>query len=136
MFGNDKNKKHTPLPLRPTNLRSLNLATWFFMTAVQFRSSPQQFSSFPALIVTRVPSVTSSSATTLKATGKDLLDLQWVGKALQRIAGLPVCTRSPWQALSVSWMALKLSIPIGPSGKCILRRQLHNFTRFSQKNQI
>lgn len=111
--------EHWPLPLRPTNLRSLNLATWFFMTAVQFLNSPQQFSSLPALIVTRVPSLTSSRATTLKATGSDLFDLQCDGNALQRMAGLPVLTRSPWQACSVSWIALKLSIPNGPSGKCI-----------------
>lgn len=112
-------RAYVPLPLLPTNLRSLNLATWFFMTAVQFLNSPQQFSSFPALMVTRVPSLTSSNATTLNATGRDLFDLQCVGSALQRIAGLPVCTRSPWQALSVSWIAPKLSIPKGPSGKCI-----------------
>lgn len=84
-----------PLPLRPTNRRSLNLATWFFITAVQFLNSPQQFSSFPALMVTSVPSLTSSRATTLNATGSDLFDLQWDGKALHRIAGLPVLTKSP-----------------------------------------
>jgi len=53
-----------PLPDLPTNRRSLNLATWFFMMAVQLRSSPHQFSSFPALTVTRVPSSMSSKATT------------------------------------------------------------------------
>ena len=30
-----------PLPDLPTNLKSLNFATWFFMIAVQLRSSPQ-----------------------------------------------------------------------------------------------
>lgn len=33
--------RHIPLPLRPTNLRSLNLATWFFMAAVAFLSSAE-----------------------------------------------------------------------------------------------
>ena len=53
-----------PRPLRPMILKSLNLATLFFMTAVLLRSSPQKFSSFPALRVTTVPSVTSLSAIT------------------------------------------------------------------------
>lgn len=67
---------HIPLPLRPTNLKSLNLATWFFITAEQFRSSAHQFSSLPAFIVTIVPSPTSASDTTLNATGSVLLDRQ------------------------------------------------------------
>ena len=48
-----------PRPLRPTNLRSENLASWFFMTAVQFLISPPQLSSLPHLTLTRVPSGTS-----------------------------------------------------------------------------
>lgn len=54
-----------PRPDRPTNRKSLNLATWFFMIAVAFRNSPQKFSSLPALIMTWVPSLTSPNATTL-----------------------------------------------------------------------
>lgn len=41
--------KDFPRPLLPTNLRSLNLATWFLITAVQFLSSAQEFSSFPVM---------------------------------------------------------------------------------------
>lgn len=85
-------KDHLPRPLLPTKRRSLNLATWFFMTAVQFRSSPHQLSSFPARIVTMVPSPTSVKATTLKATGRVLLERQWFGSAEHRIYGLPVRT--------------------------------------------
>ena len=48
-----------PRPLLPTNLRSENLASWFFMTAVQFLISPPQLSSLPHLTLTRVPSGTS-----------------------------------------------------------------------------
>lgn len=71
--------KHLPLPLLPTNLKSLNLATWFFINVVEFLSSAQQFSSLPARTVTNVPSTTSPRATTLNATGSVLLDLQCVG---------------------------------------------------------
>lgn len=110
----------SPLPLRPTNLRSLNLATWFFMTAVKFLSSPQQFSSLPALMVTIVPSVTSSREMTLNATGRDLFDLQWDGNELHMMAGLPVVTKSPWNLLADSWIALRVSTPKGLSRKCIL----------------
>lgn len=74
----------SPLPLLPTNLRSLNLAIWFFIRAVAFLNSAQEFSSFPALTVTTVPSLTSPSATTLKATGNVLFDLQCVGSWLHR----------------------------------------------------
>lgn len=83
---------HLPRPLRPTNRRSLNLATWFFMTAEPFRSSAHQFSSLPALIVTNVPSPTSANDTTLKATGNVLFDRQWLGSAEHRKYGLPVRT--------------------------------------------
>ena len=38
---NKTDELNSPLPDLPTNLRSLNLATWFFMTAVQLRSSEQ-----------------------------------------------------------------------------------------------
>ena len=72
-----------PRPLRPTKRKSLNFATWFFITAVQFRSSPQKFSSLPAITVTRVPSHTSPNATTLNAMGRVLLDRQCVGRVVQ-----------------------------------------------------
>uniref|UniRef100_A0A182XTI1 Uncharacterized protein n=1 Tax=Anopheles quadriannulatus TaxID=34691 RepID=A0A182XTI1_ANOQN len=84
-----------PRPDRPTNRRSLNFATWFFITAVALRSSAWKFSSLPAFIVTSVPSWISSSAITLNAHGKLLLERQCVGKAEQRTAGDPVCTSSP-----------------------------------------
>lgn len=68
--------KLLPRPLRPTNLRHMvktlnwrltpishlrseNLASWFFMTAVQFLISPPQLSSLPHFTETRVPSGTS-----------------------------------------------------------------------------
>lgn len=85
-----KERNDSPLPLRPTNLRSLNLATWFFIRAVEFLSSAQQFSSLPARTVTRVPSPTSPRATTLKATGRVLLDLQCAGRTVQTKCGEPV----------------------------------------------
>lgn len=85
-------KIYLPRPLRPTNRKSLNLATWFFITAVQFRSSAHQFSSLPAFIVTEVPSPTSANATTLNGTGSVLFDRQWFGSAEHRIYGLPVRT--------------------------------------------
>lgn len=88
----EKCKRNLPLPLRPTNLKSLNLATWFFITAVQFRNSAHQFSSLPAFIVTIVPSPTSANVTTLNATGSVLFDLQWCGSDEHKIYGLPVRT--------------------------------------------
>lgn len=110
-----------PRPERPTNLRSLNLATWFFITAVQFLSSAQKFSSFPALMVTIVPSWMSSRATTLKAHGRLLLDLQWVGRVEQRTEGEPVVTSSPWYSWRsscrfayISWMICVCS------GSCLI----------------
>lgn len=84
---------YLPRPLLPTNRRSLNLATWFFITAVQFLSSPHQFSSLPARIVTIVPSPTSANATTLNATGNVLFERQWFGNAEHNIYGLPVRTK-------------------------------------------
>ena len=87
--------KLLPRPDRPTNLKSLNLATWFFITAVWFRSSPQKFSSFPALTDTNVPSGTSWNVNTLNPIGRDLLDLQWLGRGEHKTHGEPVCTSSP-----------------------------------------
>ena len=72
------------------------------MTAVQFLSSPQKFSSLPALTVTNVPSIISSRATTLNATGRDLFDRQCDGRAEHKTAGLPVCTSSPWYSCRAS----------------------------------
>lgn len=74
---------HLPLPLLPTKRKSLNLATWFFITAVQLRSSPQKFSSLPARIVTMVPSITSPNAKTLNAIGSVLFERQCVGNVVQ-----------------------------------------------------
>lgn len=85
----------SPRPLRPTNLKSLNFATWFFMTVVQFLSSPQKFSSFPHIKWQGVPSCTSPNATTLNATGKVLFDRQWVGRVEQTMWGDPVRVSSP-----------------------------------------
>ena len=39
---------------------------------------------------------------TLKATGRDLLDRQWLGRGEQRMHGDPVCTNSPWSPRN-SW---------------------------------
>lgn len=91
-----------PLPLRPTNLRSLKRATWFFMTAVAFRSSAEKFSSLPAAIETRTPSGISPSATTLNATGSVLLHLQCDGNTLQTKFGESVFTSSPGYSASAS----------------------------------
>lgn len=97
-----------PLPLLPTNLRSLNLAIWFFITAVQFLSSAQQFSSLPALTVTTVPSNTSPKATTLKAIGNVLFDRQCVGNKEHKKYGLPVRTSSPGCSAWISWRILSV----------------------------
>lgn len=98
-----------PRPDLPTKRRSLNLATWFFMYATEFRSSAQKFSSLPAAMVTLVPSLTSPRATTLKATGRVLLDRQWAGKTEHTKFGLPVPTNSPgWSpriVLTLPWSA-------------------------------
>lgn len=90
-----RHRRHSPRPERPTNRRSLNLATWFFISAVQLRSSAQKFSSLPARMVTGVPSGTSPSATTLNATGSVLLDRQCVGSTVHTTCGQPVRTSSP-----------------------------------------
>ena len=94
--------KLLPRPLRPMNLRSLNLAMLFLMMAVLLRSSPQKFSSLPALRVTTVPSLTSLRAITLNAVGRVLFDLQWEGRAVQRTLGAPVFTSSPGCSFSIS----------------------------------
>lgn len=91
-----------PLPLRPTNRKSLKRATWFFITAVALRSSAAKFSSLPAAIVTRTPSGISPSATTLKATGRVLLHLQCDGNTLQTKFGESVLTSSPGYSASAS----------------------------------
>lgn len=83
---------HSPLPLRPTKRRSLNLATCSFIVAWQFFSSALQFSSLPARIVTVVPSPTSTSATTLKELGSVLLARQCGGSLEHKKYGLLVRT--------------------------------------------
>jgi hypothetical protein len=65
-----------PLPERPTNLRSLNLAVWFFIMAEAFLNSADEFSSLPAVKMTFVPSGISLREITLKGTGRVLLHLQ------------------------------------------------------------
>jgi len=72
------------------NLRSLNLATESYMTAVALRISPHKFSSLPAVSRTVVPSATSPSATTVNVAGSALLQRQCVGSAEQTTFGLPV----------------------------------------------
>merc|ERR1719180_254006 len=81
--------KALPLPLLPMILRSLNLATLFFITCELFLSSPQKFSSLPILRLTIVPSSMSLNAITLKAEGSVLFDLQWFGSAVHRTCGEP-----------------------------------------------
>ena len=93
-------RANLPLPLLPTNRRSLNFATEFLMYATEFLSSAQKFSSLPADIVTFVPSFTSPRATTLKATGRVLLERQCEGKTEQTKLGEPVRTSSPGCSLS------------------------------------
>ena len=88
-----------PLPDLPMNRRSLNLATWFFTWATELRSSELQFSSFPARMVTRVPSSTSPKMTTRKAVGNVLLERQCFGRGEHRTQGLPVATSSPGSML-------------------------------------
>lgn len=89
------NVSHSPRPLRPTNRKSLNFATWFFITVVQFLSSPQKFSSLPHMRCTGVPSGISPSATTRNAPGSVLFDRQCVGSVEQTMCGEPVRVNSP-----------------------------------------
>ena len=86
---------NVPRPERPMKRRSLNLATWFLMTAVALRSSALQFSSLPARTVTSVPSSTPPRHTTRNAVGRVLLERQWLGSDVQITHGLPVRTSSP-----------------------------------------
>src|SRR6218665_877652 len=86
-----------PLPLRPTNRISLKTADPSVMYPTLFRNSPQKFSSFPADMVTFVPSGTSPPAETIrKMPGRDLLALQCGGSGEERMLGLPVRIRSDW----------------------------------------
>ena len=94
--------KLLPRPLRPMIRKSLNFATFCFITAVLFLNSPQKFSSLPTLKLTTVPSSISLRAITLKAIGKVLLLLQCVGRAVQRTLGAPVLTSSPGCSLRIS----------------------------------
>lgn len=58
----------------------------------------------------------SSRATTLKAHGRLLFDLQWFGSVEQRIEGDPVVTSSPWYSWRSSWrfwyMSFMIDVPI------------------------
>lgn len=83
-----------PRPERPMKRRSLNLAMWFFMTAVALRSSALQFSSFPARTETIVPSSIPPRHTTRNAVGSVLLERQCVGSDEHKTHGLPVRTSS------------------------------------------
>lgn len=85
-----------PFPLRPTNRRSLNLATPFFNLAILFFTSALQFLSLPADMITSVRSGTSLSVViTLNANGKLPLLRTCFGNFEQKIVGEPVCTNSP-----------------------------------------
>ena len=89
------NQYNLPRPLRPTNLRSLNFATWFLKIACELRNSPQQFSSLPALTVTSVPSGISPNDITLNDIGSVLFERQWFGNGVHIMDGEPVRTSSP-----------------------------------------
>merc|ERR1711892_115449 len=108
-----------PRPLLPTNLKSLNLASWFFMTAVQFLISPLLLSSFPHFTLTRVPSGTSWKVKTLKAVGRALLLRQWLGRGEHRMHGDPVWMRSPFSpsrdSTTRSGISTSLSPMLGPN---------------------
>jgi len=91
-----------PRPLRPINLKSLNIATRFLTRAEQLRSSAEQFSSLPALKDTAVPSGTSNIITTWKISGIVLLDRQCGGRALHKINGQPVRTNLPAYSTIIS----------------------------------
>uniref|UniRef100_A0A182IU83 Uncharacterized protein n=1 Tax=Anopheles atroparvus TaxID=41427 RepID=A0A182IU83_ANOAO len=61
-------------------------------------------------MVTSVPSWMSSSAITLNAHGRLLLERQCVGRAEQRTAGEPVWTSSPWYSCSISCRLANMSL--------------------------
>lgn len=108
---------YSPLPDLPTNLRSLNLATWFLKVAVLFLSSAAEFSSFPAVRTTLVPSTTSLRDRTLKGTGRVLLHRQCDGKMVQTKLGLLVLTSSPGYSASTSEKVLSpLKALLGSTG--------------------
>ena len=86
---------YLPLPDLPTNLKSLNLATWFLKVAVAFLRSAALFSSLPAVNMTLVPSRTSLRESTLNGTGSVLLQRQCDGRIVQTKFGLLVRTSSP-----------------------------------------
>jgi len=105
-----------PRPLRPTNLKSLNLATRFSTRAEQLRSSAEQFSSLPALSVTAVPFGTSDSMTTLKTSGNGWLDRQCGGRALHKMYGHSVRTNSPGCSVITSLTAVSIHQSPSDSG--------------------
>lgn len=84
------------------------------MTAVQFRSSAEKFSSFPAAMHTRTPSGISPSDTTLNATGSVLLHRQCDGNTLQTKFGESVFTNSPGYSDNASISDLSPLILRGP----------------------
>jgi hypothetical protein len=63
--------------------------------ATAFLNSAAEFSSFPAVRMTLVPSEMSLSAKTLKGTGSVLLQRQCDGNMVQTKFGLSVVTNSP-----------------------------------------
>lgn len=87
--------RNSPRPLLPRKRKSLNLASWFCMTATAFLSSAKGRSSLPADSTTLVPSGTGTRDTTRKGVGRDLLDRQCLGRLEHSRCGLPVTTRSP-----------------------------------------
>ena len=103
-----------PLPERPTNLKSLNLATWFLKVAVALRSSAAQFSSFPAVSITLIPSQMSLSDRTLNGTGRVLLHLQCDGSIVHTKLGLFVRISSPGYSASTSENDLSPLKALGP----------------------
>ena len=112
----------SPLPERPTNRRSLKRATWFLKVAMAFRSSAAEFSSFPAVRITLVPSAISESERTLKGTGRVLLQRQCDGSIVHTKLGLSVVTSSPGYSASSSEKVLSPRYRLddgggrGPSG--------------------
>lgn len=93
---------YIPRPDLPTNLRSLKRATWFLKVVVALRSSADTFSSLPAVRTTLVPSGTSLSESTLKGSGRVLLQRQWDGRMVHTKFGLFVLTSSPGYSAKTS----------------------------------